>query len=154
MLYRPEAFDSLSPAPWSESRVRDAIAEIVADADAAFDEEGLWPAEEWDAWSTPVPLKSLYVGAAGVVWALRALSERGQASSGLDLAHAARSVLEARRERPDLMAGVDYPSPRGPACSRARAAFSASSRSWSLMPQSRTSCTSSSARTPATGRMR
>jgi hypothetical protein len=65
VLYRPEAFEPLSPAPWREGSVREAIAEIVGDADGAFDEERLWPAHEWDGWNTPLPLKNLYVGAAG-----------------------------------------------------------------------------------------
>ena len=34
LLYRPEAFEPLAAAPWSEGRVRDAIAKIVADAQA------------------------------------------------------------------------------------------------------------------------
>jgi hypothetical protein len=46
--------------------VRAAIRAIVVDADQAFDSEQLWPADDWDSWRTPVSLKSLYVGAAGV----------------------------------------------------------------------------------------
>ena len=111
MLYRQEAFEPLSPTPWSERRVRDAIAEIVADADDTFDGDRLWPADEWDGWSTPLPLKNLYVGAAGVIWGLWALGERGFASSRLDLQGAARRTLELRRERPDLMQGVELPQP-------------------------------------------
>ena len=111
MLYRAEAFEPLSPAPWREGRVRDAIAEIVADADETFDEDALWPADEWDGWHTPLPLKSLYVGATGVIWALWALGERGYASSRLELERAARRTLELRRERPDLMQGVELPAP-------------------------------------------
>ena len=111
MLFRPEALEPLSPAPWREGRVRDAIAGIVADADDTFDEDALWPAHEWDGWSTPLPLKNLYVGAAGVIWALWALRERGFASSRLELERAARRTLELRRERPDLMQGVELPRP-------------------------------------------
>ena len=79
MLYRPEAFEPLTPEPWHEARVRAAIRRIVADADERFDEDDLWPAAAWDAWRTPLPLKSLYVGAAGVVWALDWLRRRGHA---------------------------------------------------------------------------
>jgi len=111
VLYRPDAFAALSQTPWSEGRVQDAIAEIVADADDTFDDEALWPADEWDGWSTPLPLKNLYVGAAGVIWALWALGERGHASSRLDLAAAALRTLEARREQPDLMTGIELPQP-------------------------------------------
>ena len=111
MLYRPEAFEPLSPEPWDAARVRAAIGEIVADADSAFDADALWPAHDWDGWSTPLPLKSLYVGAAGVIWALWALRERGFAAPRLDLPEAARRTLELRRERPDLMQGVELPHP-------------------------------------------
>jgi len=67
VLYRPEAFEPLTDEPWDEARVRAAVRAIVVDAEGAFDPGTLWPADEWDAWTSPVPLKSLYVGAAGVV---------------------------------------------------------------------------------------
>src|SRR5206468_11279375 len=82
-------------------RVRDAIAGIVADADAAFDPERLWPAEEWDAYMATPPLKNLYVGASGVIWALDALRRRGLSETRIDLAAAAARTLEAWRELPD-----------------------------------------------------
>ena len=111
MLYRPEAFDPLTERPWEEDWVRGEIERIVADADASFDADGLWPAEEWDSWQTPTPLKALYVGGAGVVWALRALQRRGHAESRLDLAEAARNVHEAWRVEPGYMQDIELPSP-------------------------------------------
>jgi len=56
VLYEPDEFEPLTDAPWHAARVRDAIATIVADADAAFDPDALWPAEEWDGWEEPLPL--------------------------------------------------------------------------------------------------
>ena len=111
MLYRREAFDRLTETKWDETAVRETIAAIAADAETAFDADELWPADEWDAWQTPTPLKMLYVGAAGVVWALDALRRRDVADVQLDLAAAARRTLERRREEPDLMAGEELPSP-------------------------------------------
>lgn len=111
MLYQPELFEPLTDEPWDEGRVRAAIEEIVADADRAFDEHNLWPADEWDGWQTPQPLTMLYVGAAGVIWGLRELARRGHASSRLDLPAAARRALEAWREQPSLMAGIELPVP-------------------------------------------
>lgn len=67
MLYEPAQFKPLTDDPWDPVRVEDAIARIVADADAAFDPEALWPAHEWDGWQAPLPMKNLYVGAAGVI---------------------------------------------------------------------------------------
>jgi hypothetical protein len=111
VLYRTEAFDPLTERRWDEGWVRAEIARIVADADASFDDDGLWPAEEWDSWQTPTPLKALYVGAAGVVWALGSLERRGHAASGLDLPAAARLVLEAWRDEPHFLQGIELPSP-------------------------------------------
>jgi hypothetical protein len=71
MLYRPEAFEPLVDTPWSELRARAAIREIVKDADAAFRGPRLfWRANEWDGWHGTSPMKNLYVGTAGVLWAL------------------------------------------------------------------------------------
>jgi Lanthionine synthetase C-like protein len=111
VLYRPDAFEPLTDEEWDEGRVRDAIRSIVADADHAFDADELWPADEWDAWASPLPLKGLYVGAAGVIWALDVLRRRGQAESRLDLAAAAQRTLEAWRDEPDLPTGTELPSP-------------------------------------------
>jgi lantibiotic modifying enzyme len=110
MLHRPEAFDSLADEAWDEKRMQAGIRAIVADADDAYGEESLWPAHEWDSWRTPTPLKSLYVGAAGVVWALGELHRRGHAEPRIDLAAAARATVEAWRREPDLMAEVELPS--------------------------------------------
>jgi hypothetical protein len=109
VLYRPDAFEPLTDTAWDEARVRRSIAAIVADADAAFDADAFWPADVWDAWTSPLPLKNLYVGAAGVIWALDALRRRGHAESTLDLAAAARRVLEAWREQPDFARGIELP---------------------------------------------
>jgi lantibiotic modifying enzyme len=111
VLYRPEAFEPLAGEPWDEARVRGAIATIVADSDEAFDPDGLWPANEWDAWQSTPPLKDLYCGAAGVVWALDALRRRGHAETRIDLAAAASRALELQREQPDLAGLEELPTP-------------------------------------------
>lgn len=110
MLYRPEAFEALTERPWHEAWVGDAIRRIVADADAAFDPDGFWPAEEWDAWMTRAPLKTLYVGAAGVLHALDVLRRRGCAEPRLDLATAARRLAESWQPDEDLPR-YDLPQP-------------------------------------------
>jgi lantibiotic modifying enzyme len=108
VLYEPAQFERLIDEPWVPARVEDAIAAIVSDADAAFDLDALWPAEEWDGWEEPLPLKSLYVGAAGVIWALDALRRRGHAETSLDLAAAALHTLELKRAAPDFAADEHY----------------------------------------------
>jgi lantibiotic modifying enzyme len=101
MLYEPDQFAPLIEEPWEPARVQSAIAEIVADAEAAFDRDALWPAHEWDGWEAALPMKNLYVGAAGVIWALDALRQRGYAETSLDLAAAAARTLELQRVEPD-----------------------------------------------------
>ena len=111
MLYEPAQFEPLTDEPWDPAHIEEAIATIVADADAAFDSDALWPAHEWDGWQTSLPLKNLYVGAAGVIWALDALRRRGHAETSLDLADAALRTLELERAEPDVMAGETHYHP-------------------------------------------
>jgi Lanthionine synthetase C-like protein len=101
VLYEPAQFEPLTDEPWDPARVGNAIAMIVADADEAFDREALWPAQEWDGWGSPLPLTTLYVGAAGVIWALDALRRRGYAETSLDLVGAALRTLALERAEPD-----------------------------------------------------
>lgn len=113
MLYRPEDFEPLTDEPWDEERVRTGIREIVADTDAALrGPKLLWPAEDWDRWRATSPLKDLYCGAAGVLWALADLREHGHAETGLDLGDLALRVLERHRARPDVGSWTDLPEPR------------------------------------------
>jgi lantibiotic modifying enzyme len=112
VLYRPEAFESLTDERWDENSVQDGIREIVADTDAALrGPKLLWRADEWDSWHATSPMKCLYVGTAGVVFALDELCRRGHAETRLDLADLALSTLELNRARPDLMKGIPLPQP-------------------------------------------
>jgi lantibiotic modifying enzyme len=108
MLYEPTRFDALTDQPWVPVRVEEAIAEIVADADAAFDPTALWPADDWDALEKPLPLSGLYVGAAGVIWALDELGKRGFAESSRELAAAVLRAVELERATPDFSADEHY----------------------------------------------
>jgi lantibiotic modifying enzyme len=108
-LWRPEAFEPLTDEPWDEERVRAGIRAIAADAEGAFDQDALWPADEWDGWHMPLPLKQLYVGASGVIWALDALRRRGYADVSMDLPGAALRTLVLWREEPDFIAGYELP---------------------------------------------
>jgi hypothetical protein len=111
VLYDPAAFEPLTDDPWDEARVRDGIAAIVADADAAFQQDELWPAHEWDGWQAALPMKNLYVGAAGVIWALDDLRRGGFAETKVDLSVAALRALELWRAEPDYVAGEVLPEP-------------------------------------------
>jgi Lanthionine synthetase C-like protein len=119
LLYDPDLHEPLTHEPWDEARVRSQIRDLVADAEAAFDPQNLWPAHEWDGFQAEPPLKDLYVGAAGMIWALDSLRRRDYAHVGLDLAAAARRTLELFRIRPDYAgwAGEGWEPPPHPEAS-------------------------------------
>ena len=103
-LYRPEAFDRLTDTPWDETRARDGIAAIVADAEEAFrGPKLLWKAHAWDRWQATSPMKNLYVGSAGVLWALDQLRRRGYAETSLDVRDLAARSIELFRAKPDYV---------------------------------------------------
>jgi hypothetical protein len=114
MLYRPEAFDTLTETSWDEARVRDAIRGIVASTDVSMRGPRLmWRAHEWDRWHSTSPQKNLYVGAAGVLWGLDQLRRRGHAETRLDLADLAVRNLELFGAKPDYVKGfAKLPEPR------------------------------------------
>ena len=109
MLYDRANHEPLTDQDWDADVTRDRIRAIVADAEAAFDPERLWPAHEWDVWQATAPMKDLYVGASGVIWALDVLRRRGLAETGIDLTAAALRTLELCRELPDYAQWEDLP---------------------------------------------
>jgi hypothetical protein len=113
VLYSPEPFERLTTTRWSETRAREAIRDIVADADEALRGPSLlWRAHEWDGWQSTSPQKNLYVGASGVIWALDGLRRRGVAETTLDLPKLALRTLELFREKPDFIKVLTPPEPR------------------------------------------
>ena len=103
MLYTPANYEPLTEEPWDELRVCDRVAALVAETDATFDPEAFWePVEDWDSGggTAPLPLTTLYRGAAGVAWALDILRRRGLAESSLDPAGIARRSYEVWRANP------------------------------------------------------
>jgi len=117
VLYRPEDFEPLTEEPWHAERIRAGIREIVADTDVSFrGPKLLWRADEWDRWRATSPLKTLYCGSAGVVWALDELRRRGHAETALDLRDVALRTLERQRSRPDwgtkALSALPLPQPR------------------------------------------
>jgi hypothetical protein len=95
-LSRPSEHEPLTEVAWDAGLVRDQVAAIVADAEAALGDGG-WPVHQLDDdGDLPVPPTTLYLGAAGVVWALHRLG------SSLDPAAVLARVYERYRERPDF----------------------------------------------------
>jgi hypothetical protein len=112
MLFRPDAFEPLTTQSWEAGRVADAIRAIVADTDASFRGPKLfWKADSWDKWQATSPMKNLYVGTAGALWALDELRRRGHGESKLDLTDLALRNVELFRARPDIGNWVKLPGP-------------------------------------------
>jgi len=112
VLYRPEAFEPLTDVRWDGGRVRDAIRAVVTDTDRALrGPRLLWRADDWDRWQGTSPMKNLYVGAAGVFWALDQLRKRDHGDTQLDLADLSRRTVTLFRQKPDLKTRMPLPLP-------------------------------------------
>ena len=110
MLYAPDLHERLTERAWNEGWIRDAIARLVADAGRRYDDESLWPAHEWDAYTAPLPLTDLYAGAAGVAWALHVL--RPLSDSRLDPDRVVRRTLAHFRSDPEFLERSGFPEQR------------------------------------------
>ena len=96
MLFRESEHEPLTAARWDEARAEAAIAEIVADAEAAVDDD-TWPIHPLDDGDDLVGRQTtLYLGAAGMAWALGRLGTR------LDAAAIAARALDDYRRAPDF----------------------------------------------------
>jgi Lanthionine synthetase C-like protein len=74
LLFRPGEHEPLVGAEWDEARVEEAIGAIVADAEAAFD-GARWPWHPRD--DEEYGYADVYLGGAGVIWALHELGSTG-----------------------------------------------------------------------------
>jgi hypothetical protein len=103
VLWDPTAHQPLVEDDWDAERARAAIEAISSDAEEAFVDG--WPAHPLDADPGDAgPWRGLYLGSAGVVDALRRLSERGFAELGRDYVPYLER-LGGDAEGPSLMAG-------------------------------------------------
>ena len=102
MLFDPAAHEPLTQAAWSETSVREAVAAIAADAETAFDPERLWPPHPMDDLEESKQLTALYLGAAGVVWALDRLERVGAVELARDWTDVAASLPTRYAADPDL----------------------------------------------------
>jgi hypothetical protein len=82
----------LRPVPWDPRAATSAIGEIVADARAHFDAHLFWPAHPLD--DVEDGSCSIYVGAAGVIWALEYLRRAGAAPDSIDFRPNLARLLE------------------------------------------------------------
>jgi lanthionine synthetase-like protein len=104
-LFDPRAHVPLTERAWDADRARAAIGAIVAETESAFAHESLWQPHPLDEDEGEPPLErvaSLYLGAAGVIWALHALQRAGVVELGRDWGEVAVSLPERYREEPDF----------------------------------------------------
>jgi lantibiotic modifying enzyme len=115
MLFKPEAFERLTDEPWDATRVRERVQAIVDAADEAFQPETLWPAHNDDVWDAMAPpVKNLFAGAAGVVFALDALRRRTGVDVRTDLVGAIERTLKLATIQSEVAALEGVPEPGEP----------------------------------------
>lgn len=103
MLYEIARHEPVATIAWDETRIREVIQAIASDTEAHFDPQTFWSIHPLDL-DFPTSLtsfKSLYGGAAGVIWALHYLSQMGAVSLKRDYAHFSAKAYEAYLLAPD-----------------------------------------------------
>jgi hypothetical protein len=76
MLFTPEAHEVLAVEAWSVTRVRTAVAAIVADTESAFDDG--WPAHPRDCWRTRILFLTVRRLLSRALGSSRAVCQRGK----------------------------------------------------------------------------
>ena len=96
-LIEPDRHEGLSAQRWDERAARRTIETIARDCEDRFSPDDLWPPHPLDAEGEPAsaPFTMLYMGAAGVIWAVDSLARRGLARSTEQFAPTL-AALEAR----------------------------------------------------------
>jgi lantibiotic modifying enzyme len=98
-MYETARHETLIEAQWDEERVVAAIDEIVRNSYSRFDPQTLWPIHPLDLFRNDLtePLKMLYFGAAGVIWALDYLNKIGATSVKEDFSMALSELASKNR---------------------------------------------------------
>jgi len=81
VLYETARHESLQSKPWDSAVASRTIERIYADTVETFSDESLWPVHPLDWEGDAPPMNMLYLGAAGVIWAIQFL-ERVDAVDG------------------------------------------------------------------------
>jgi hypothetical protein len=100
-MTEPSRHVPLRPVSWDATSAAQAIDEIVADALDHFDGERFWPAHSRDD-GVKDGHSSIYVGAAGIIWALEHLRRLGATKVDIDfLPYLPRLLEKAQAEMAD-----------------------------------------------------
>jgi hypothetical protein len=110
MLFQAERHEALHAAAWDASRAHEALGDMARDIEQHRHPDGHWPVHPLDdEGDTPRQgFKSLYLGSAGVLWALWHLQREGAVQLGLDPVAGMQQADAGYRADPDT--GVVVPS--------------------------------------------
>ena len=103
MLWRAAEHEEVTERAWDERDARDAIGAIVSDAEAR-ERDGVWPGHPGDEVAERECLCSLYLGSAGMIWALWKLG------SSIDASAAIGAAIERYGASPDYGDQAHAPS--------------------------------------------
>jgi len=102
MLFESTRHEALTTEAWNAQRAGQCATAIVADVVEHFDAESFWPRHPLDAMDEAAGSdKSLYFGAAGVLWALDYLRRKGAATLALEPGQIIARVHASYLEAPD-----------------------------------------------------
>ncbi len=101
MLYDLERHEPLTAAAWDDARARAAVRAIAADMEQALGAGDGWPPHPLDDDKATAPHHSLYLGAAGALWALWHLAREGAVDLALDPRERIARVPANYRATPD-----------------------------------------------------
>src|SRR4051812_8790400 len=104
MLFDPCAHEPLVETPWDPNRAEDEIRAIARDADDALrSDNGWWPVHPSDAEpDDPDTFHGIYLGAAGILWALHHLERAGlHGEPSHDYPRLAGQALDSHRAHPE-----------------------------------------------------
>ena len=101
MLFDPARHETLSGPDWDAEAAHAAIRAIVEDAQEALGSRITWPWHPSDANGNEPEHKSLYLGSAGVLWALEYLSREGAVELRIDPAELVGRIHQAYLAQPD-----------------------------------------------------
>jgi hypothetical protein len=103
VLWRTDEHEELTDLTWAERTARGAIETIVLDAESAAT-DGFWPGHPHDDVGADERFASLYLGSAGMIWALWKLG------ASFDHSPALSSAIERYRAEPDFGPDAHPPS--------------------------------------------
>jgi hypothetical protein len=102
MPFETARHETLAAVPWDAGRAREAIGAMVADIERHVHPERFWARHPLDAMDDePDWYKSLYLGAAGMLWALHYLQREGAVQLTIDPGGMIGRVHAAYLESPD-----------------------------------------------------